>query len=69
RTLVFVQQILLIAALALSLLIGVIAWVVVRLVVEPIRVAAETSDKLAAGELEVRIPEKGDDVITTLARS
>ena len=69
RTLVFVQQILLIAALALSLLIGVIAWVVVRLVVEPIRVAAETSEKLAAGELEVRIPEKGDDVITTLARS
>nr|WP_086460343.1 MtrAB system histidine kinase MtrB [Agreia sp. VKM Ac-1783] len=69
RTLVFVQQTLLLAALALSLLIGVIAWVVVRLVVEPIRVAAETSAKLAAGELEVRIPEKGDDVITTLARS
>ena len=69
RTLVFVQQTLLLAALALSLLIGMIAWVVVRLVVEPIRVAAETSAKLAAGELEVRIPEKGDDVITTLARS
>jgi two-component system sensor histidine kinase MtrB len=69
RTLVFVQQVLLLAALALSVLIGVVAWVVVRLVVEPIRVAAETSQKLAAGELEVRIPERGDDVITTLARS
>jgi two-component system sensor histidine kinase MtrB len=69
RTLAFVQQILWIAALGLSLLIGVVAWIVVRLVVEPIRVAAETSEKLAAGELEVRIPEKGDDVITTLARS
>jgi two-component system sensor histidine kinase MtrB len=31
--------------------------------------AAETSQRLAAGELEVRIPERGDDVIATLARS
>ncbi|WP_237657135.1 MtrAB system histidine kinase MtrB [Agreia sp. COWG] len=69
RTLVFVQQILWLAALALTILIGAIAWVVVRLVVEPIRIAAETSARLAAGELEVRIPEKGDDVINTLARS
>ena len=44
-------------------------WVVVRLVVGPIRLAAETAEKLAAGELEQRIPERGDDVIATLARS
>jgi two-component system sensor histidine kinase MtrB len=41
----------------------------VRLVVGPVRMAAETSQRLAAGELEVRIPERGDDVIATLARS
>ena len=35
----------------------------------PVQLAAETSEKLAAGELEVRIPVKGDDVIATLARS
>ncbi|KQW07834.1 histidine kinase [Leifsonia sp. Root4] len=69
QTLGFVQQTAGIAAIALLLLIGAVTWVVVRLVVNPIRVAAETSERLADGELEVRIPEKGEDVIATLARS
>ena len=69
QTLVFVQQTLWLGGLALVLLIGLVAWVIVRLVVQPIRVAADTSEKLAAGQLEVRIPERGEDVISTLARS
>lgn len=69
QTLGFVQQTAAIAAIALLLLIGAVTWVVVRLVVTPIRVAADTSERLAAGELTVRIPEKGEDVIATLARS
>ncbi len=69
QTLVFVQQTLWLGGLALIILIGLVSWVIVRLVVEPIRLAAETSEKLAAGELEVRIPERGEDVISTLARS
>jgi two-component system sensor histidine kinase MtrB len=69
QTLVFVQQTLWLGGLALVLLIGLVAWLIVRLVVQPIRVAAETSEKLAAGQLEVRIPERGEDVISTLARS
>jgi two-component system sensor histidine kinase MtrB len=69
QTLVFVQQTLWLGGLALVLLIGLVAWVIVRLVVQPIRMAAETSEKLAAGQLEVRIPERGEDVISTLARS
>jgi two-component system sensor histidine kinase MtrB len=69
QTLLFVQQTLWLGGLALIILIGLVAWLIVRLVVEPIRVAAETSEKLAAGQLEVRIPERGDDVISTLARS
>jgi two-component system sensor histidine kinase MtrB len=68
-TLGFVLQTLLLGGLALIILIGVVTWVVVRLVVGPIRMAAETSEKLAAGQLEERIPERGDDVIATLARS
>jgi two-component system, OmpR family, sensor histidine kinase MtrB len=32
-------------------------------------VAAQTSEKLASGQLEERIPERGEDVIATLARS
>ena len=69
QTLSFVQSTLVLGGLALILLIGAVTWVVVRLVVGPVRVAAETAQKLAAGELEQRIPERGDDVIATLARS
>jgi two-component system sensor histidine kinase MtrB len=55
--------------LALVLLIGAVAYLVVRLVVGPVRIAAETSEKLAAGQLEERLPERGDDELATLARS
>jgi len=65
----FVQQTLVLGGLALVLLIAAVAALVVRLVVGPVQFAAETSEKLAAGQLEVRIPVKGDDVIATLARS
>ncbi len=69
QTLGLVQQTAAIAALALLILMGAVTWVVVRFVVQPIREAAAMSQRLAAGELEVRIPEKGEDVIATLARS
>ncbi|MBX3092780.1 MAG: HAMP domain-containing protein, partial [Cryobacterium sp.] len=69
ETLAFVQQTLLLGGLALVLLIGAVTYIVVRLVVGPVRLAAEVSAKLAAGQLEQRIPEKGEDVIATLARS
>ncbi len=68
-TLQFVQRTLFIGGFLLVLLIGAVTYVVVRLVVAPVRLAATTSERLAAGELEVRIPEKGEDVIATLARS
>lgn len=68
-TLHFVQQVLGIAGLLLILLIGGVSWIVVRLVVAPVRLAALTSQRLAAGDLEVRIPVTGDDVIATLGRS
>ena len=68
-TLLFVQRTLGVAGLALILLIGGVTWIVVRFVVTPIQVAAETSQKLASGDLGVRIPERGEDVIATLARS
>ncbi len=69
QTLGYVQQTLVLGGLALVFLIGAVTWIVVRLVVGPLQLAAETSEKLAAGQLEVRIPVKGDDVIATLARS
>jgi two-component system sensor histidine kinase MtrB len=69
QTLVFVQQTLVLGGLALLILIGAVAYLIVRLVVGPVRVAAETSEKLAAGHLEERLPERGDDELATLARS
>jgi two-component system, OmpR family, sensor histidine kinase MtrB len=68
-TLDFVQRTIAVGGIALVALIGLVAFVVVRLVVGPVRVAAETSEKLAAGELSERLPEKGEDVLATLARS
>ncbi|MFC4245240.1 MtrAB system histidine kinase MtrB [Gryllotalpicola reticulitermitis] len=69
QTLSFVQRTLLLAGLALIALIGALTYVVVRFVVAPIQLAAATSRRLAAGDLAVRIPEEGQDVFTSLARS
>ncbi|MHA6667395.1 MtrAB system histidine kinase MtrB [Homoserinimonas sp. A447] len=68
-TLGFVQQTLAIGLLSLVLLIGAVTYYVVRLVVAPVRLAAETSERLAAGQLEQRIPVRGEDVLAILARS
>ena len=65
----FVQSILIFAGFALVLLFAGVAYLVVRLVVGPVRVAADVSEKLAAGDLAVRLPVKGDDELATLARS
>jgi len=68
-TLNFVQGTLALGGVALVLLIGAVAYVIVRLVVGPVREAADTSEKLAAGQLEERLRERGDDELATLARS
>jgi two-component system sensor histidine kinase MtrB len=69
QTLDFVQRTLLLGGLALILLIGAVAYLIVRLIVGPVRLAAETSEKLAAGHLEERLRERGDDELAVLARS
>ena len=68
-TLDLVQRTLLIGGAALLLLIGGVTTVVVSLVVRPIKEAALVSEELADGRLEQRIPERGEDVVATLARS
>ncbi|QEO08583.1 MtrAB system histidine kinase MtrB [Protaetiibacter larvae] len=68
-TLDFVQSTLLFGGIALVALFGGVAYLVVRLVVGPVRIAADASEKLAAGELEERLPVRGDDELATLARS
>jgi two-component system sensor histidine kinase MtrB len=69
QTLLFVQHTLLIVGLALLVLIAGITYLVVRLILTPIRVAAQTSQQLADGDLEVRMPIANEDAFATLARS
>lgn len=68
-TLDFVQRTLTVSMAILVLMVGAIVGAIMRAVIRPIRVAAQTSRKLAAGHLEERIPERGQDDIGTLARS
>lgn len=69
QTLDFVQGTMLAGGIALVLLIAIVSYFVVRVVVGPVRRAAATSEKLAAGDFEERLHERGDDELATLARS
>lgn len=69
RTLQFVQSTLWAAGIILIAIIAGISWVVLRLVAGPIIEAAETSARLAAGDLAVRLPVHGEDELATLAQS
>jgi two-component system sensor histidine kinase MtrB len=59
----------LVAGLALVLLVAVIATLVTRWVVLPVRVAAQTAERLASGDLAQRIPVSGEDDIALLGTS
>ncbi|WP_173921934.1 MtrAB system histidine kinase MtrB [Agromyces sp. Marseille-P2726] len=69
QTLAFMQITGAVGAAALLLLLSAITLVLVRWVIEPIRTTAATSRRLAAGDLGVRMPEKGEDELATLAAS
>lgn len=69
RTLQVVQQTLILGGLALLLLVGAITWALVRRVARPVREVAVTSERFADGDLEVRIPVRGEDELASLARS
>lgn len=68
-TLTLVQTTLVGGSVLLVVTIGLVTWIVVRLAIGPVRVAANTAERLAEGFLEERIEERGSDVIAILARS
>ncbi|WP_194398526.1 MtrAB system histidine kinase MtrB [Microbacterium atlanticum] len=69
QTLSFVQRTLWVVGIGLVLLISGIAWFVLRSVTTPISEAADTSAKLASGQLDVRLEVRGEDELATLGRS
>ena len=68
-TLDLVQRTLLIAGAVLVVLVGLIAYVVTRQVVTPVRMAARIAERLAAGRLEERMLVRGEDDLARLAAS
>ncbi|MCK2028955.1 MtrAB system histidine kinase MtrB [Microbacterium galbinum] len=69
QTLVFVQRTLWIAGIGLVAIVAAISWIVLRTVSTPIIQAAETSARLASGDLAVRLEVHGEDELATLGRS
>lgn len=69
QTLALMQITGLVGGAALLALLSAITLVVVRGVIEPIRATAATSRRLAAGDLGVRMSERGEDELATLAAS
>ncbi|AKG43182.1 histidine kinase [Streptomyces xiamenensis] len=57
------------AGIFLVVLLGAIAWVVVRQVVTPVRMAAGIAERLAAGRLKERMKVSGEDDIARLGES
>ncbi len=68
-TIGIVQRTVLIAGLGLVLFVVLIALLVTRQVVRPVRVAAQTAERLAAGDLRQRIKVEGSDDIARLGQS
>jgi two-component system sensor histidine kinase MtrB len=69
QTIALVERTVLLAGIALVVLVLVIALIVTRQVVLPVRVAAETAGRLAAGDLSKRIEVHGSDDIARLGQS
>jgi two-component system sensor histidine kinase MtrB len=69
QTLNFVQQTLFAGGLAIIFIIGGVTYLVTGWIVRPVKIAAEVSEEIADGALDVRLLEKGDDVVSSLAKS
>ena len=65
----FIGQTFLFGGAALTVLIGAIAFVVTRLVADPVRRAAAVAERFAEGNLNERMRSKGEDDLARLANS
>jgi len=69
QTLDFVQRTLVVGGLITLIIISTISFFVINWLVQPVQSAANVAEKIAAGDLDQRIPERGQDVLAQLARS
>ena len=66
QTIALIRNSLWLTGLALTLLIGLIAWFVLRQLIAPVREAARIAEELTAGDLEQRMEVNGEDEIARL---
>jgi two-component system sensor histidine kinase MtrB len=64
-----VQRTVLLSGVGLVLFVAIVVLLVTRQVVAPVRVAAQTAERLAGGDLAQRIPVRGTDDIARLGQS
>ena len=69
QTLSLVGRILAVGGIVLVLLIAAVALLVTRQVVDPVRAAARTAERLSAGRLQERMAVRGEDDLARLATS
>lgn len=69
QTLGFVQRTLVLGGMVTLMIIGFFSFLVTSWLVKPVQEAAETSELIASGDLDRRLPVKGTDVAAVLATS
>lgn len=69
QTLDLVRGSIIVVGLVLVALLGLVAFIVTRQVVVPVRAAARTAERLSSGDLDERIPIRREDDLAQLARS
>ncbi|MGI8720929.1 MAG: MtrAB system histidine kinase MtrB [Geodermatophilaceae bacterium] len=69
RSLEAIRSTVVVSGLGLVVLVAGIGALVTRLVVSPVRLAAQTAEQLASGQLERRLPIRGEDDLARLAGS
>ena len=69
HTLLFIRGAVVIAEAILVVLLALIAWLVTRQVLTPVRLARRIAERLAAGRLEERMHVRGEDDIARLGTS
>ena len=69
QTLTLMRNALLLGGVAMVLMVGGVAWLVSRQVLDPVRRARRTAERFAEGHLEQRLQVRGEDDIARLSSS
>lgn len=69
ETLALMRNALLLGGLAMVMMVGGVAWLVSRQVLDPVRMARRVAERFAAGNLDQRMPVDGEDDIARLSTS